>query len=340
MRRIMFTSSFLLTITTLAPLTLPSSGNEPTNSKPAALAPLPRDAPTPKDNPATPKKVALGRQLFFDPRLSGDNTMSCATCHPPDKHFADGLAGAKGHLGKTLSRNTPSVLNVAFQTRFFWDGRAASLEEQALGPIQSPDEMHQDLAELERELAAIPGYVRQFQDVFGAQVTRAGIAQALAAYERTLVTEPSPFDRFLLGDKAALSEAAQRGLELFRGEAGCTRCHNGPLLSDEKFYRLGVSSKDRGLADVTGKPADAGKFRTPPLRNVARTGPYMHDGSQKTLQDVVEFYYRGAPTKSADGLPFDIEPLTGRSFSEVSDLVAFLESLTGQPPQVTPPKLP
>lgn len=325
---------------TAASSTIPvlSSENEPLVAKP--LTPLPRQTPVPKDNPTTPDKVALGRQLFFDPRLSGDNTMSCATCHPPDKHFADGLAGAKGHLGKTLSRNTPSVLNVAFQTRFFWDGRAASLEEQALGPIQSPDEMHQDIAELEHELAAIPGYARQFQDVFGTRVTRAGIAQALAAYERTLVTEPSPFDRFLRGDKAALSEAAQRGLELFRGEAGCTRCHNGPLLSDEMFYRLGVSSKDKGLAAVTGKPADAGKFRTPTLRNVARTGPYMHNGSQKTLQDVVEFYYRGVPTKSADGLPFDIEPLTGRSFSEVSDLVAFLESLTGQPPQITPPKLP
>lgn len=284
--------------------------------------------------------VALGKQLFFDPRLSGDDSMSCATCHLPEKAFTDGRAQAKGRTGKLLSRNAPTLLNVGFHDRFTWDGRVESLEAQALLPIQSPDEMHQDLGELERELDAIPGYAQQFQTAFGTKVTREGIAKALAAFERTLVTKPSAFDRYQRGDRDALSPAAERGRELFFEDAGCGRCHSGPHLSDGKLYRLGVSFEDDGLGGVTGKKEDRGKFRTPSLRNVEKTGPYMHDGSMKTLDDVVAFYYRTAPTTVVDDLPLDIEPLLGRSYSEVADIVAFLESLTGEPPIVTPPKLP
>lgn len=307
---------------------------------PAKIAPLPAQPKAPDDNPTTSRKVALGRQLFFDPRLSGDNTMSCATCHLPDKGLGDGLAKGKGHGGKTLARNTPTLLNVAFQPRLFWDGRAKTLEEQALGPIESPEEMHQDLAEMERELAAIPGYVTQFRDVFGTRPTKEAVARSLAAFERTLVTRPSPFDRYLAGDKDALSPSAENGYRLFIGDAGCIRCHHGPLLSDGEFYRLGVSSDDAGLAAVTGKSDDRGKLRTPTLRNVALTGPYMHDGSLKTLDDVVTFYYRGVPETSPDGLRLDVKPLVSQSFSEIPDLVAFLESLTGEAPKVTPPELP
>lgn len=288
----------------------------------------------------SPEKVALGKQLFFDPRLSGDNKMSCATCHLPDKAFGDGLARAKGHGDKTLTRNTPSLLNVGFYERYDWDGRAKSLEEQSLGPIQSPDEMNQDLAELERELNAVPGYVERFQKVFGTKVTRDGISKSLAAFQRTLVTKPSPFDRYLAGDKTALSAEAKQGMELFEGSAGCVRCHQGPLLSDSKLYRLGVSFKDEGLGAVTGKKQDKGKFRTPSLRNIAETGPYMHNGSKKTLSSVVEFYYRGVPTTTSDGLPLDVQPMLGQSFSEISALVAFLESLTGEAPKVERPELP
>lgn len=308
--------------------------------KPKPLMPLPETVPAPKDNPTTPEKVALGKQLFFDPRLSGDNRMSCATCHLPEKAFGDGLARGKGHGGKTLARNTPSLLNAGFYERYDWDGRAKSLEEQALGPIQSPDEMNQDLAELERELNAVPGYVEQFQKVFGTKVTRVGIAKSLAAFQRTLVTKPSPFDRFLAGDKKALSAEAKLGMELFEGSAGCVRCHQGPLLSDNKFYRLGVSFKDEGVGALTGKKEDKGKFRTPSLRNIDQTGPYMHDGSRRTLWDVVEFYYREVPTKPSDGLPLDVQPMLGQSFSEIPALVAFLESLTGEAPKVEPPDLP
>ncbi|MBI3675196.1 MAG: cytochrome-c peroxidase [Proteobacteria bacterium] len=309
-------------------------------SREQLLVPLPQTAPAPKDNPMTPEKVALGKQLFFDPRLSGDNSMSCATCHLPEKAFGDGLPRAKGHDGKILGRNTPSLLNVSFFEGYDWDGRARSLEEQALGPIQSPDEMNQDLAELERELNAIPGYVQQFQKVFGANVNRDGIAKSLAAFQRTLVTQPSPFDRYLRGEKEALSAEAKRGLELFVGDADCVRCHRGPLLSDGKFYRLGLSSKDDGRMFVTGKKEDKGRFRTPSLRNISETGPYMHNGSRKTLSEVVEFYYRGIPPEAADGLPVDVKPLLALTFTEIPAVVAFLESLTGEPPEISAPKLP
>jgi cytochrome c peroxidase len=317
-----------------------ASGQDSKNAKGTALAPLPNTAPAPKDNPTTPEKVALGTQLFFDPRLSGDNTMSCATCHRPEKAFGDGLPRAKGADGKELARNTPTLLNIGHSSRLFWDGRAKSLEDQACGPIQSPDEMNQDLAELVQELGAVPGYVEQFQKVFGTGVTQEGIAKALAAFQRTLVTGPSPFDRHLSGDKEALSASAKRGMELFLGDAGCVRCHQGPLLSDGEFYRLGVSFQDKGLAGVTDKKEDTGKFRTPSLRNIAQTGPYMHNGSMKTLDEVVTFYYRGVPTTTPDGLALDIQPLSGQSFSEISDLVVFLESLSGEPPKITPPDLP
>ena len=314
------------------------SGDKAKQDKP--LVPLPKTAPAPKDNPTTPEKVALGKQLFFDPRLSGGNTMSCATCHLPEKAFGDGVALGKGEKGNTLERNTQSCLNVGFFTNFFWDGRDATLEEQALGPIQSPVEMNQELEELEQELNAIPGYTTQFQAIFGTPPNRDGIAKALAAYQRTLVTGPSPFDRFLMGDENALSDDAKRGLELFRGEAGCIECHRGPLLSDNKFYRLGVTHKDEGRAKVTGKKVDRYRFRTPSLRNIAETGSYMHNGSLKTLDDVVTFYYRGIPSRGPDGLTPDTEALSDRSFSEIPLIVAFLKSLSGKPPEFVPPLLP
>ena len=304
------------------------------------LAPLPHEVPTPKTNSTTRAKVELGRKLFFDVRLSGDNRMSCATCHIPDKGFADGLALSLGAGGKRLSRNTQSSLNVAFYETVFWDGRADSLEQQALMPIQSPVEMDQNLDKLEAELAAIPGYVDSFQAVFSSSPTRQSIARALAAFQRTLNSGQSPFDKFLAGDEDALSIEAREGLELFRGDAGCIECHNGPLLSDGKYYRIGVSSNDEGRAAVTGKKDDRFRFRTPGLRNIAETAPYMHDGSQKTLEEVVTFYYRGIPDSGPDGLPLDTAALSDRSFSEIPLLVEFLKSLSGKAPKVEPPELP
>ena len=309
---------------------------EPDASAPV-LGPLPARAPAPKAGADSAELVELGRQLFFDVRLSGTNQMSCGTCHIPGKGWADGLPKGRGHEDRLLTRNTPTVLNAGFQTGFFWDGRAATLEEQALGPIVNPDEMRQDLAELERELAADDSYRRQFSRVFRGKVSRGGIARALAAFQRSLVTGPSQFDRYLRGEEQALSDSARRGLELFRGEAGCIRCHHGMLLTDGKFYRLGVDYEDIGRQAVTKDSADRYRFRTPSLRNVALTAPYMHNGSRRTLTDVVTFYYRGIPAAAtADRTP-DVQPLQDRSFTEVADLVAFLNALTGTLPEVAVP---
>jgi len=303
------------------------------------LAPLPREAPAPIDNSTTAAKAELGKLLFFDERLSGENRMSCATCHIPEKAFADGLARSLGAGGEPLARNTQTVLNTAFFSTFFWDGRAASLEEQALAPVESAEEMAQDLDELVEELAAVPDYVERFAKVFSGPVSKEGIAKALAAYQRTLLTPDSPFDRYLAGDEDTLSTAAKDGLELFRGAAGCVRCHNGPLLSDGKYYRLGIGGDDLGRAAVTGAEEDRYSFRTPTLRSIAETGPYMHDGSIATLFDVVEFYYRRVRPRGPEGLPLDVEPLLGQSYSEIDALVAFLRSLSGEVAKRSDPRL-
>lgn len=313
-------------------LFLPFSGSvvaQPSASE-TAVRPLPAEAPAAPDNPTTPGRVALGRRLFFEPRLSGDNTMSCATCHDPAKAFGDGLPVGKGANGKPLSRNTQSLLNVAFYSSYFWDGRALTLEEQALGPIRAPDEMNQDLDELVRELNSVPAYVQEFRSVFGTAVTQEGIARALAAFQRTLVTRNSPFDRFLAGETNAMSDQAREGWLLFR-DAGCIRCHNGSTLSDGKFYRLGVDFRDRGRGAVTGENSSLYAFRTPGLRDVALTAPYMHNGSLATLEDVVQFYFRSTSLRPPENLTLDFEPLIGRSFSEIAPIVAFLEALTGEP---------
>ena len=328
-----------LTIGLIILLSSESVAEEPKTTD-SELVPLPRQIKAPKANPTTPMKVELGKKLFFDPRLSGDNRMSCATCHIPGKAYGDGLALSPGAGSKPLERNTQTCLNVGFFKSFFWDGRARSLEEQALCPIESKGEMNQDLDELEAELATIPGYVTEFEEVFGTKPNRYGIAKSLAAFQRTLVTESSPFDRFLAGDKDALSAEAKRGLELFRGDAGCIECHNGPLLSDGKFYRLGVSFKDEGRAKITGKKEDRYRFRTPSLRNIAETAPYMHDGSQKTLEEVVTFYFRSIPASGPDDLSLDTKALDFLSFSDIDPMVEFLKSLSGKAPKITPPELP
>ncbi len=304
------------------------------------LVALPKSISSPKDNPTTPAKVELGKLLFFDPRLSGDNNMSCATCHVPDKAFGDGLARAKGFGGEPLSRNTPTLLNVGLHVEFLWDGRAPSLEDQALGPITAPDEMNQNLDELVKELAAVPEYARQFRKIFGQSINSQDIARALAAFQRTLVSRNSPFDRYLAGDKKALSARAIEGLELFVGEADCIRCHHGPLLSDGKYYRLGVGRGDKGRGAITKSRQDEYRFRTPSLRDIAETGPYMHNGSRDTLFDVVQFYYRDIPSRGPGGLELDVEPLLGQSYSEIDAVVEFLKSLSGESPHVIAPELP
>jgi cytochrome c peroxidase len=241
---------------------------------------------------------------------------------------------------KQLSRNTQTIIDVVLYSTYFWDGRANSLEEQTLGPIESPDEMNQDLNDLVEELNEVKGYVAQFESVYGTAVTKEGIAKSLAAFQRTIVSRNSPLDRYLAGDKKAMSRQAVDGMKLFLGRADCVRCHNGPLLSDGKYYRLGVDFIDKGRGAVTGRRDDMFKFRTPSLRNIAETAPYMHDGSEASLFDVVEFYFRRAPTRGPDGLTVDVDPLIGESYSDIDAVVEFLKSLSGNVPDVGPPVLP
>jgi cytochrome c peroxidase len=298
--------------------------------------------PIPAGNPPTAEAIALGRKLFFDARLSGDDTVSCATCHNPQLSFTDGLPGAKGIKGKIGRRNAPTVLNAAYWDTLFLDGRAASLEEQAGGPIANPDEMGQPHDLSIKKFEKIPEYKKDFERVFGpGRLTIQKIEMVLASYERTLENGDSAFDRYMYGgDKAALSEAALRGMKIFTNKkrGNCSTCHTigetYALFTDGKYHNVGAGIgkdgelKDLGRYEVTKAEADKGAFRTPSLRNVAKTGPYMHDGSLKTLKDVVDFYDGGGSSNAQLDPEIKELNLSGR---ERADVVEFLESLTGRP---------
>jgi cytochrome c peroxidase len=302
------------------------------------------EVPIPPDNPPTADAIALGRKLFYDTRLSGDDTISCATCHNPQLSFTDALAGSRGIGKKIGKRNAPTILNAAYYSTFFWDGRARSMEEQAGAPIANPIEMGQSHELSIKKFEKIPEYKNEFELVFGpGRLTIEKIEMALASFERTVLSGDSRFDRYMYGgDKTALSEAAIRGLSVFKekSKGNCVTCHTidekFALFTDGKFHNLGAGTSpkgelsDLGRYEVTKVEADKGAFRTPGLRNVAMTGPYMHDGSLKTLKDVVEFYEGGGTSNSQ--LDKEIKELK-LSGQEKADLVAFLESLTGSAPK-------
>lgn len=296
------------------------------------LGPLP-PLTIPANNPQTVAKIELGKKLYFDPRLSGNNWISCATCHNPSLGFADGLPRMLGGpASKEGGRHSPTIINTAYNEFQFWDGRAATLEEQALGPIQNPDEMFETLDNVVRKLSGISDYVKAFQEVFGTGVTADGIAKAIAAFERTIVFANSPFDRYMQGDEHALTESAKRGMELFNGKAECIKCHNGPNFTDNRFHNIGVPAdgplkEDLGRYNVTKNDADKGAFKTPTLRNIAETGPYMHNGFFPTLFEVVQFY-NGGGGRSENKSP-DIHALK-LSGQEVNDLIEFMKALTGE----------
>lgn len=298
-------------------------------------------AQIPQDNPLTAEKIKLGKELYFDKRLSADRTTSCATCHTPDKGFSDGLPTSKGIKGQIGGRNAPVTINRLFSQAQFWDGRAASLEEQALGPIQNPIEMGNTLEGMIANLEKIKAYQEQFGKVFGTGVTAEGVAKAIASFERTLLCGNSAFDRFEAGDKKALSKGAQRGLALFRGKANCVSCHTGSNFTDERFHNIGVGvdkpKPSLGRFDVTKKEADKGAFKTPTLRNVAASAPYFHDGSIKTLEAVIEYYNKGG-TKNPHLSPL-LKPLE-LTAQETANLVAFLKSLSCPDLKVAAPMLP
>ena len=312
---------------------------------PLGLPPL----PVPPDNPPTADTIALGRKLYYDPKVSADNTVSCATCHNPSLGFADGRRVSLGVAGQSGKRSAPTVLNAAYWPVQFWDGRAASLEDQAGGPIANPVEMNHPHDVFVSKLNRDPEYVALFAKAFGpGPITLTRIENAVASFERTLLSGNSPFDRYQYGgDKHALSPAAIRGLAVFRDEkrANCAACHTieekYALFTDGKFHNLGAGMDENGeLTDLgryneTHVEADRGAFRTPTLRNIAKTAPYMHDGGQKTLKDVVDFYVGGGNSNPQLDSKIKKLELSGR---ERADLVAFLESLTGEtPPHSGPP---
>jgi len=301
--------------------------------------PLGLDAytPTPDDNPLTRAAVELGRRLFFDPALSRDRTVSCATCHRPDRMFADGVRRSSGVLGRPASRHTPTLVNRAYGRRFFWDGRTSTLEETVLQPIQNPREMDLALDELLARLRAVADYGPLFDRAFDGGVTADNVARALASYVRTLRSGDAPFDRFLAGDEAALTADAVVGFRLFVGRAHCSACHSGPTLTDDDLHNTGISwgAGDLGRYAVTREDGDRGRFKTPTLRNASLTAPYMHDGSLATLEEVVEFYDRGGnPNPNLDP---EIRPLR-LTEHEKRQLLGFLRALTGSdPPAGDPP---
>ncbi|MGE3313894.1 MAG: cytochrome-c peroxidase [Planctomycetaceae bacterium] len=333
----------LLATVTLAALIGAAVGGDGVG-KSAAKSPagLP-DIEHPKDNPPTEAKIALGKQLYFDGRLSRDNKVSCASCHDPAKGFSNGDRFATGVEGKKGGRSAPTVINTAYQHFQFWDGRAGTLEEQALGPIQNPIEMNMTLDEVVAKLNGIEGYKKQFQEVFQTDVTSEGIAKAIACYERTVISGNAPYDRFKAGDNKALSEAAQRGMKLFFGKAHCSACHSGPNFTDNAFHNIGIGmdqkQPDAGREVHSKLEGDRGSFKTPTLREIARTAPYMHDGSVKTLEEVVAYYNKGGIAN-----PQLDEEVYARELSkeEIADVVTFLtEGLSSSDyPDHKPPQLP
>ncbi|MDA2929244.1 cytochrome-c peroxidase [Acidobacteria bacterium AH-259-O06] len=287
--------------------------------------------PVPEDNPLTTEKVELGRKLFSDPILSRNKSLACAGCHDPERAFTDGRPVSQGVLGRKGTRHVPTLVNRGYGISFFWDGRIPTLEEQVLQPIQSAEEMDLTVEEAVSRLKRKRGYRKQFQKAFQREIMGEDLARALASYVRTILSGNSPFDRYLYGDREALSEEERAGLRLFRGKGNCTACHLGPTFTDEGFHNTGIAWRDGELLDpgrfeVTGKKKDQGAFKTPTLREIAQTAPYMHDGSLATLEEVIEFYNRGGnPNPYLDP---ELRALHLMA-EEKKSLLAFLRSLSG-----------
>lgn len=299
----------------------------------------PGAVPQPSDNPSSPEKIALGKQLFFDPRLSGSGAIACSTCHNPALGWQDGLATGLGHHGTQLGRHTPTILDAAWVEPLFWDGRAATLEDQAKGPLANPNEMNMPHADVVKTVAAVPGYRAAFATAFpGQEITIDTVAKAIASYERTVVSGEAPFDRWVNGDENAISAAAKRGFAVFNGNANCGACHSSWRLTDDGFHDIGLPGNDIGRAKIMpGIAVLDHAFKTPTLRNIAERAPYMHDGSLHTLDEVVEHYDHGFVQRAS--LSPEIKPLH-LSARDKDDLVAFLKTLSSNDGDVTVPELP
>jgi len=284
----------------------------------------------PEANPYQKAVENLGKQLFFDPRLTGDRTLSCAACHYPGTGWSDPLSN-RNREQRVMDRNTPALINTAYLKRFFWDGRGITLE----------DSIKTHLRELSVKIADIPAlptaYQQKFQFAFGSpEITPNNIARAIANFLRTIVVNDSPFDRWVAGDISAISQSAKKGFLLFTGKARCVKCHTGPNFSDSQFHYTGINSLDPGHFDVTGNPRDRNRFRTASLRQVSRTPPYMHNGAKNSLMDVIEFYSRGGDRHGEEN-ELNVLDLSEQDERELLD---FLMSLTGSNTSIAVPELP
>jgi cytochrome c peroxidase len=300
----------------------------------------PTEIPFPKDNPYTPEKAELGKTLFFDPRLSRVAAAACVSCHNPSFGWEDGRPTAIGDNMVALRRNSPSILNRAWGQAFFWDGRADTLEAQATGPITSEAEMNMPMDVLIDRLKGIPGYQERFNAVFPGQgITADNIAKAIATFERTIVSGVAPFDRWIAGDDAAITEEAKRGFVVFNTTGQCTACHSGWTFTDDSFHDIGLpASSDLGRAEIVAGVAELERsFKTPGLRNIDQRAPYMHDGSVATLEGVMRHYVSGIVTRPSLSAAIKPVPLSDQ---DVGDVVAFLKTLTSEDRPMTLPVLP
>lgn len=295
---------------------------------------------SPSNNPLTAEKATLGKTLFFDPRLSRYGNMSCATCHSPDKRWSDGKVRPLGAENIQNARRTPTVLNSAWLTSLMWDGRAETLEAQAVLPITTPHEMNFDIAALIVRIQAIKGYHPLFKQAFGEEtITQNRVTQALASFQRTLVSQNAPFDRWVAGDEKAISEIAKRGFELFGGKANCVACHKSWRFTDDSFHDIGLRTEDLGRGAKVPPQVTLMQyaFKTPSLRDLPINGPYMHDGSMQSLEEVIKHYEIGGierKSRSLEMKPFEL------SDAERFALIEFVKTLDGGHLKVDYPRMP
>jgi cytochrome c peroxidase len=302
------------------------------------------DPPEPADNRSTPARVELGKALFFDPRLSGNGTLSCGTCHNPALGWSDGLKTGVGINGTVLGRATPTVVNTAYNTQFMWDGRKKSLEDQALGPMKTPEEMKTDMGAAIAMLGKIPGYQQMFAQAYpGEAISEETVAKAIAAFERTVVSRDSRFDRWVQGDRHAITRQEWRGYQVFKDPAkgNCAVCHSGPNFTDNGYHNIGIAhapgAEDAGRYKIRPLAVLKGAFKTPTLRDIELTAPYFHNGSATTLAEVVDHYARGGDDRSNVSKDVRRLPL---SEQDKADLVAFMKTLTGPTRTASIPALP
>ena len=324
---------------TVAATAVPGVAEKPLRSDWKKKYARPSTIPFPGDNGFSKEKELLGRTLFFDPRLSGSRSIACSNCHNPGFAWGDGLPKAIGTDMKVLGRRSPTILNVAWTDLLFWDGRADSLEQQALSPIAAPGEMNQSLDGMVSTIQAIPEYSPLFAKAYPAEpISPVTVAKALATFERTIVSARAPFDEWIGGRENAISDDAKSGFDLFNGSAGCAKCHSEWIFTDGGFHDIGLEGSDPGRARNLHLAAMQNAFKTPTLRNIDRRGPYMHDGSEPTLEQVIAFYDQGGKARRPSLAP-EIKPLN-LTLEEKKQLVEFLKTLTSIDAPAVVPMLP